>query len=223
MVKGVDLSYPFERLASEPGRVGRYTGVRNGQAKNTLRDRMAAGDLAFFYHSSCKVPGIAGIVEITRAAIPDDDALDARHPLYDARHTRAAPRWFCCDVKEVRPLCPYLPLPLLRAHAAALGDMTLLRQPRLSVQPVTAAQWAAVLSIEAAAAGAAAGGAAGASLPSPPSSAPAAKRARGSAAAAAPAAAAAAVAAAADSSTASKPLAAAPPAAAGTKRRRGAA
>lgn len=212
VVGGVDLSYGWERFASEVGGVGRYTGVRNGQAKNTLRDRMRAGDLAFFYHSSTKVPGIAGIVEVVRPAIPDADALNPRHPLYDARATPAEPRWYAADVRAVRPMTPYVSLPMLRAHAAELGDMTLLRQPRLSVQPVKPHEWAAVLRIEAAAAAAGAGGGAdeGATHAPPP-----AVRRRGSSStgASAPAPA---------STPAPATVAPAPAGGAGNKRRRGA-
>jgi predicted RNA-binding protein with PUA-like domain len=127
---------------------GRYTGVRNLQARGFLRDRIAVGDLCFFYHSSCKVPGIAGIVEVVATAVPDDDALDAKHPLYDEKHTKDKPRWFCCDVKLVRPMKSFLSLHILRAHADRLSDMVLLRQPRLSVQPVKAVEWEAILGIE---------------------------------------------------------------------------
>lgn len=109
---------------------------------------MKTGDLCFFYHSSCKVPGIAGIVEVTRAAIPDDDALDAAHPLFDGKHTREAPKWYCCDIKMVRPMKSYISLPILRSNADKIKDMVLLRQPRLSVQPVTSAEWSAIIGIE---------------------------------------------------------------------------
>ena len=149
---GVDLSYPFERLSTEPSETGIYTGVRNHQARNYIRDQMNAGDLCFFYHSSCKVPGIAGIVEIARDPTPDEDAKVKGHPMYDEKHTKLSPRWFSVAVKKVRPMHPFVTLTLLRENEERLKTMALLRQPRLSVQPVTKEEWDAIIEIETAAA-----------------------------------------------------------------------
>ncbi len=159
----VDVSYSFARLAAEG--VGPFFGVRNFQARTFLRDGLAVGDRVLFYHSGCKVPGVAGLAEVARAGYPDPDALDAASPFYDAAHTAAAPRWFRVDLRFTRHLQAFVPLPALRADAAlAASGMVLLRQPRLSVQPVTEAQAGRVLALAAelgAAAAAAAGGAGG--------------------------------------------------------------
>lgn len=117
------------------------TGVRNPQARNYLRDGVQVGDGVVYYHSSCKVPGVYGFAEVTRAAYPDDDAEAPGHPLFDPKHSRSSPRWYRVDIRPVRPAL--VPFPRLRA-AAPLAEMALMRQPRLSVQPVTAAQWAEV-------------------------------------------------------------------------------
>ncbi len=79
-----------------------WTGVRNYQARNFMRDEMRAGDRAFFYHSSCEEPGIAGIAEVRGAAYPDETQFDRKSPQYDAGATRDEPRWFNVDVKFVK-------------------------------------------------------------------------------------------------------------------------
>jgi len=151
MVGGVDLSYPFSRLLTEKDCCGRFNGVRNFRARNFLRDKVAAGDRVLFFHSSTAVPGIAGIAEVARAAYSDPDASDPRHPLFDAKHTESTPRWFAVDLKHVRPMRSFVSLASLRAAAvsdAALGEMLLLRQPRLSVQPISEEQWNAIIRLE---------------------------------------------------------------------------
>ena len=117
-----------------------WIGVRNYQARNFMRDGMSVGDRAFFYHSSCPEPGIAGIVEISSTAYPDATQFDAKSPYYDAKSTRAEPRWVHVDVKLVKKT-RLVTLPELRA-ARGLEDMvTLRRGNRLSITPVTPAEW----------------------------------------------------------------------------------
>ena len=150
LVKGRDMgSYPFERFATEPQQQGIYTGVRNYTARNNIRDHIKVGDHAFYYHASCKEPGIAGIVQVVRVSA-DDDALDASHPFYDAKHTEAKPIWFKLTLKHVRAMTRFVSLTELKSHggAAELGAMVLLRISRLSVQPVSAAEWNFVLGLE---------------------------------------------------------------------------
>ncbi|MDE2358790.1 MAG: EVE domain-containing protein, partial [Betaproteobacteria bacterium] len=114
--------------------------VRNYQARNFMRDDMRVGDLAFFYHSSCPEPGIAGIVEVSRLAYPDATQFDPKSAYFDAKATRSAPRWFNVDVKLVRKT-RLVTLPELRA-ARGLEEMVILRRGnRLSITPVTAAEW----------------------------------------------------------------------------------
>jgi predicted RNA-binding protein with PUA-like domain len=135
--------FGIDHLASAPKRTTAWEGVRNFQARNMLRDDFGKGDLAFFYHSSCEVPGIAGIVKVVREAYPDPTQFDRDSEYYDARSTRAAPRWFCVDVQLDRRIEPVITLPELREHASgALRDMVILKRGnRLSVTPVTAAEW----------------------------------------------------------------------------------
>jgi predicted RNA-binding protein with PUA-like domain len=150
VVGGLDVgSQPFSLLQAR-GRLT-YEGVRNYAARNTLRDRVQLGQHVFYYHASCKEPAIVGIAAVARAAFPDPAAADAGHPFYDAKHTADAPRWFNIELSPVRALKRPVTLAELRAHAAGsspLAEMTLLRQSRLSVQPVTDAEWAYVLALE---------------------------------------------------------------------------
>ena len=120
-----------------------WIGVRNYQARNFMRDGMSVGDRAFFYHSSCPEPGIAGIVEIASAAYPDATQFDARSPYYDAKATRAAPRWLHVDVKLVKKT-RLVPLDELRATRGLEDMVTLRRGNRLSITPVTPAEWKVV-------------------------------------------------------------------------------
>ena len=125
-----------------------WNGVRNYQARNLLRDQIKAGDLAFLYHSSCKTPGIVGIMEIVREGYPDATALDPTSAYFDSKSHLAAPRWFMVDVKFRRRLKRIIPLAELKT-APALTDLPLVRRGnRLSIMPITQAQWIAVLALE---------------------------------------------------------------------------
>jgi len=123
-----------------------WVGVRNYQARNFMRDDMAVGDRAFFYHSSCPEPGIAGIVEISAQAYPDATQFDRKSPYYDAKATREAPRWVNVDVKFVEKL-RLVPLAELRASPELAHMRILQRGNRLSITPVDPAEWAFVLKL----------------------------------------------------------------------------
>ncbi len=135
-------------LALRPGRMEHWDGVRNYQARNYLRDGMRRGDLAFFYHSSCAVPGIAGIIEIVREGYPDNTALDPASPCHDPASTPDSPRWYMVDVRLRRAFKRIISLPELKACPALAGMPLLGRGNRLSVMPVTPEQWSAILALE---------------------------------------------------------------------------
>jgi predicted RNA-binding protein with PUA-like domain len=126
-----------------------WDGVRNYQARNFLR-AMRVGDRAFFYHSNCAEPGIVGIVEIVRAAYPDDTAFDRRDPHYDPKSNRQSPTWYMVDVKLERKLERSISLTELKAHAGkALSGLLLLRRGnRLSVLPVEEHHWKRIIALE---------------------------------------------------------------------------
>lgn len=138
--------FSIDHLAQRPQQTEPWDGVRNYQARNFMRS-MQVGDLGFFYHSNTAEPGIVGIVEIARAAYPDETALDSNSDYYDPRATLE--RWSKVDVRLVRKLRRTISLTQLREHALLLGDWPLLRKGnRLSVLPVTTEQWSAVLALE---------------------------------------------------------------------------
>ena len=135
----------LERVGVEP-----WNGVRNYQARNHMR-AMQPGDGVFLYHSSCAVPGIAGLATVASAAYPDPTQFDKKSDYYDEKSTREDPRWSLVDVKFDRKLRQPITLEDIKAHADALGeDFALVRRGnRLSVLPVTAAQWKQLLKLEA--------------------------------------------------------------------------
>lgn len=134
----------LRRVGTEP-----WTGVRNFQARNFMR-AMQLGDGVLFYHSSTAIPGIYGVAEVASAAYPDPSQFDARSKYFDAKSTQEHPRWSLVDVRYVRTLARPVTLEAIRIHADALGeDFALIRRgTRLSVLPVTAAQWKLLLSLE---------------------------------------------------------------------------
>lgn len=135
----------LKRVGTEP-----WTGVRNYQARNFMRDGMQVGDGILFYHSNCDVPGIYGIAEVASTPYPDPTQFQRTSKYFDAKATRETPRWELVDVAFVRKLADPIPLSTIREHADALGEeFALIRKgSRLSVLPVTAAQWKLLLSLE---------------------------------------------------------------------------
>ncbi|MDV7211935.1 EVE domain-containing protein [Azotobacter beijerinckii] len=147
---------PYWLMKSEPGVLSaatlqrlhqtRWDGVRNYQARNFLRS-MQADELFFFYHSSCPRPGIAGIGRIVRAAYPDPSALDPCSPYFDARASTVKNPWSAVDVEFVEAFAGIIDLACLRS-APGLAELPLLQKgSRLSVMPVDAGEWAAVLAL----------------------------------------------------------------------------
>ena len=136
-------------FARAPKRRTCWDGVRNYQVRNMLRDDFAIGDQAFFYHSSCEQPGIYGIVKVVRAGYPDPTAFDPTHDHFDPKSDPATPTWFMVDVELVRPLKQPITLERLKANAHKLSEMLILRRGnRLSITPVSAAQWKKTLALE---------------------------------------------------------------------------
>ena len=134
-------------LKSRPRQTEHWDGVRNHQARNFLR-AMQRGDAAFFYHSSCAEPGVAGIVRIVRVAYPDPSAFDPGSPFHDPRSTPEKPVWFMVDVKLVRETKRFISLSELKANAALKNMRLVQRGNRLSVMPVTAREWNTILKLE---------------------------------------------------------------------------
>ena len=130
----------IDDVLAAPGKKTPWSGVRNFQARNFMRDQMSVGDGVLFYHSSCEIPGVAGIAEVASPAYPDETQFDRKNEYYDAKSTRAAPRWFNVDVRAVRKT-RLLPLAELRTQKALAGMRLLQPGNRLSITPVSAAEW----------------------------------------------------------------------------------
>ena len=124
-----------------------WTGVRNYQARNFIRE-MEAGDGVLFYHSSCEVPGVAGIAEVAATAYPDPTQFDKKSDYYDAASKREDPRWSLVDVKFKRKLKRVIPLAELKDRDELEGFALLARGNRLSVLPVSKPQWDFILGLE---------------------------------------------------------------------------
>ena len=133
------------RVGTEP-----WNGVRNYQARNFMRDGMQVGDGVMFYHSNCKVPGIAGLARVASHAYPDITQFDPKSHYFDPKATHETPRWFLVDVAFERKFNHAIALEDIRQHADALGEGFALtaRGSRLSVFPVTTAQWKLLLGLE---------------------------------------------------------------------------
>lgn len=133
----------LERVGTEP-----WGGVRNYQARNFMR-QMKVGDGVLFYHSSCAVPGVVGIARVAVEAYPDPLQFDRKSDYYDAASKQEEPRWDRVDVAFERKLARTITLEEIKQHEDALGDFALTRRGnRLSVLPVTAAQWKLILALE---------------------------------------------------------------------------
>ena len=123
-----------------PSQTVPWTGVRNYQARNFMRDVMRIGDGVLFYHSSCAEPGIAGLAEVASTPYPEETQFDARSKYHDAKATREQPRWMLVDVRTLRKT-RLIPLAELRSHPELAEMLILQRGNRLSITPVTPEQW----------------------------------------------------------------------------------
>lgn len=136
----------IDHFAQAPKQTLAWTGVRNYQARNFIRDAMRPGDGVLFYHSSCPQPGIVGLARIASAARADQTQFDATSPYFDAKSTREAPRWLEIDVQFVRKT-RWLGLEALRSCPVLAGLQVLRRGNRLSITPVSEADWQAVVGL----------------------------------------------------------------------------
>ena len=146
LMKSEPSECSIDDLAAAPKQTVPWFGVRNYQARNFMRDQMRVGDGVLFYHSSCPEPGVAGLAEVVSGAYPDETQFDPKSHYFDAKSTREEPRWQLVDVRLVRKT-PLLGLKQMRDEPR-LASMTLLRPGnRLSITPVTAAEWRTVVSL----------------------------------------------------------------------------
>jgi predicted RNA-binding protein with PUA-like domain len=130
----------IDDVLAAPGRKTAWSGVRNYQARNFMRDQMKVGDGVLFYHSSCAEPGIAGIAEVASEAYTDPTQFDRKSPYYDRDSKRDSPRWFNVDVRALRKT-RLVSLAELRRQKPLASMRLLQRGNRLSITPVTEAEW----------------------------------------------------------------------------------
>lgn len=139
--------FSWDDLVKAKNQISAWDGVRNYQARNYMR-QMAIGDELFFYHSSCKIPGIVGIAKIVRTAYPDSTAFDFNSDYFDPKSTIENPRWVMVDVQAVRKFKQIISLSELQNHKEKLNKFPLLnRGNRLSVMPVSEQNWQYILTL----------------------------------------------------------------------------
>lgn len=151
---GIDVKFGIEDLKALPDQTSCWDGVRNYQARNFMR-QMKEGQLAFFYHSNCKEPGIAGLMKVVKEAYVDHTQFDRKDVHYDATSKPDDPKWSMVDVQYQRMMKRFLPLSELKKHhlqhrakGGPLKDMALFTRARLSVQPLNTEEFDFILSLE---------------------------------------------------------------------------
>lgn len=140
LMKSEPADVSIDDLATFPDQSVAWYGVRNYQARNFMRDQMTVGDGVLFYHSNCKIPGIAGIARVASTAYPDAKQFDKDSKYFDAKATQEQPRWFNVDVQLVKKIA-LIPLSELRLHPELARMRTLQQGNRLSITPLDPAEW----------------------------------------------------------------------------------
>ena len=144
LMKSEPDEFSIDDLVKAPKKTTAWFGVRNYQARNYMRDHMRVGDGVLFYHSSCEVPGIAGIAKVASEPYPDASQFDRKSEYYDPKSKREEPRWTLVDVKLVKKT-RVMPLDEMRTYKELADMVTLKRGNRLSITPVTESEWSFIL------------------------------------------------------------------------------
>ncbi len=141
LMKSEPDAFSIDDLAASPDQQEHWDGVRNYQARNFMRDQMKVGDLVLFYHSSCKIPGVAGIARVCKASYPDHTCWDPESRYYDPKSSQENPRWFMVDIEFVEKFNTVVPLTELKNHPG-LDDFALVKKgSRLSIMPVATSEF----------------------------------------------------------------------------------
>lgn len=140
LIKSEPSDYSFQDLLNEPEQTSEWDGVRNYQARNNIRDEMKVGDGVLFYHSVAKPTAIVGTAVIVKEGYPDDTAWDSKSDHPDPKSTSENPIWYMMDIKAETEFSRAITLPQIKA-TAGLENMVLVKNSRLSVQPVTEEEW----------------------------------------------------------------------------------
>jgi len=148
LMKSEPEAFSIDNLKNSPKSISAWDGVRNYQARNMLRDQMQVGDQAFFYHSSCNPPGIAGIMEIVKSGYPDHTAFDPTSHHFDPKSNPDKPQWYMVDVHFIKKFSALIPLAILK-QIPQLRKMKILQKGnRLSITPVTLQEWKTIVNLE---------------------------------------------------------------------------
>ncbi|MCB9915894.1 MAG: EVE domain-containing protein [Planctomycetes bacterium] len=147
LIKSEPAVFSWDDLWSAPGRRTHWDGIRNYQARNFIRDDVKRGDLVLFYHSNASPPAAVGVAEVVREAYPDPTQFDPADDHHDPGSDPADPRWLMFDVAARRRLPQPVSLSALKAEPALAAMLVVQRGQRLSIQPVTPAEWEAVLAL----------------------------------------------------------------------------
>jgi len=141
LMKSEPDEFGIDDLESCPDATAHWDGCRNYQVRNMMRDEMKVGDLALFYHSNTKPPGVAGIMEIVREGYPDHTAFDPEDPHYDPKSDPDKPRWYMVDVRFVERFSRYVPISELKKQRDLSAMKILQKGNRLSITPVSKKEW----------------------------------------------------------------------------------
>jgi predicted RNA-binding protein with PUA-like domain len=144
LMKSEPADVSIDDLADFPNQTVAWYGVRNYLARNFMRDHMQIGDGVLFYHSNCKIPGIAGLAQVSSVAYPDATQFDPNNKYFDPKATPETPRWFNVDVQLVKKI-ELISIEALRSHPELENLRTLQRGNRLSITPVEAFEWRFIL------------------------------------------------------------------------------
>ncbi len=148
LMKSEPNAFSIDDLENMPNQTEHWDGVRNYQARNMMRDDMKIGDQVFFYHSNCDTPGIVGVMEVVKEGYPDFTAFDPNSKYFDEKSDPKKPRWIMVDIKYIRHTKRVISLAELKEHDA-LENMPLVRKGnRLSIMPVSKAEWDYILGLE---------------------------------------------------------------------------
>jgi predicted RNA-binding protein with PUA-like domain len=147
LFKSEPTCFSIDDLKNQPQQTMHWDGVRNYQVRNLLRDEIKKGDQVLFYHSSCIPPGIAGMAEVVKEGYPDFTAWDLNSDHYDPKSTPEAPRWFMVDVKFLKKFPRLISLTEIKKHPQLKTMQVTQKGSRLSITPVTSAEWKAVLAV----------------------------------------------------------------------------
>ena len=147
LLKSEPTEYSYSDLLGEPDQTAEWDGVRNYQARNFLRDQMKAGDGVLFYHSSNQVLAVVGTAEVVREGYPDDTALDPNSGHHDPKSTPDNPIWYVVDIKARREFARPVTREGIKVHPQLQGMMLIRRGMRLSIQPVSKAEWDEIVAL----------------------------------------------------------------------------